>query len=621
MNRQWMYGDRHTSEYIKGVHDFLEVAEANKQNGFMCCPCPICGNTKSYSDRKILHTHLLYKGFMPHYNVWTRHGEIGVMMEDGEEEEDDDNYVPPEYGDAATGEAAEDQEEPDDVPDDDDLRRVIVDARTQCESQKEKLKFDRMLEDHKKGLYPNCEDGNTKLGTVLELLQWKAENAVPDKGFEKLLKILKKKLPKDNELPDSTYAAKKVICPLGLEVQKIHACPNDCILYRGAYKDLNACPVCGALRYKIRRDDPGDVDGEPPRKRVPAKVMWYAPIIPRLKRLFRNDEHAKLMRWHSEDRKKDGKLRALAGGSQWRKIEREYWAEFAHDPRNVWYGLSADGINPFGEQSSNHNTWPVTLCMYNLPPWMCMKRKFIMMPVLIQGPKQPGNEIDVYLRPLVEELLQLWNGNGVRTWDEHKQEEFNLHALLLVTINNWPALSNLSGQTNKGYHACTHCLDDTESIYLDKCRKNVYLGHRRFLPTNHQCRKKGKRFKGEADHRKKPAMRTGDHVLVMVNDLHVIFGKGPGGLAVPNDAEGHAPMWKKKSIFWDLPYWKDLEDRSSIDVMHVTKNLCVNLLGFLGVYGKTKDTPKAREDLQRLHEKDGMPPKQYKGPASYALTK
>ena len=91
-------------------------------------------------------------------------------MEDYEEEEYDDNYVPPEYGDAATGEAedqeeAEDLEEPDDVPDD-DLRRVIVDASEKCESEKEKLKFDRMLEDHKKGLYPNCEDGNTKLGTV-----------------------------------------------------------------------------------------------------------------------------------------------------------------------------------------------------------------------------------------------------------------------------------------------------------------------------------------------------------------------------------------------------------------------------------------------------------------------
>ena len=54
--------------------------------------------------------------------------------------------------------------------------------------------------------------------------------------------------------------------------------------------------------------------------------------------------------------------------------------------------------------------------------------------------------------------------------------------------------------------------------------------------------------------------------------------------------------------------------------MHVTKNLCVNLLGFLGVYGKTKDTPEAREEHQRVHEKDGMHPKQYEGPASYALT-
>ena len=91
------------------------------------------------------------------------------------------------------------------------------------------------------------------------------------------------------------------------------------------------------------------VSPPPPRKRVPAKVMWYAPIIPRLKRLFRNEEHAKLMRWYKEDRKKDGKLRATADGSQWRKIERR-WKDFAADARNVWFDLSADGINPFGER-------------------------------------------------------------------------------------------------------------------------------------------------------------------------------------------------------------------------------------------------------------------------------
>jgi hypothetical protein len=61
-------------------------------------------------------------------------------------------------------------------------------------------------------------------------------------------------------------------------VQKIHACPNYCILYCDEeYKNLNACSVCSALRYKIRRYNLGDVEDESPRKRVPAKVMWYAP--------------------------------------------------------------------------------------------------------------------------------------------------------------------------------------------------------------------------------------------------------------------------------------------------------------------------------------------------------
>ena len=93
-------------------------------------------------------------------------------------------------------------------------------------------------------------------------------------------------------------------------------------------------------------------------------------------------------------------------------------------------------MNHFGEQSSSHSTWPMTLCIYNLPPWLCKKWKFIMMPVLIQGPKQPGNDIDVYLSPLIEELLLLWNRTGMRVWDEHKQEHFNLQALLFIIIND-----------------------------------------------------------------------------------------------------------------------------------------------------------------------------------------
>ena len=98
-------------------------------------------------------------------------------------------------------------------------------------------------------------------------------------------------------MPDTTYEAKQVVCPLGLEIQKIRACPNDYILYHGEeYEKLDACPVCHALRYKIRRDDLGDVEGERPSKKIPAEIIWYAPIIPCLKRLFRNKDHTKLLR-------------------------------------------------------------------------------------------------------------------------------------------------------------------------------------------------------------------------------------------------------------------------------------------------------------------------------------
>jgi hypothetical protein len=141
---------------------------------------------------------------------------------------------------------------------------------------KKKKKFEKMLEDHKKLLYIDYKQGHKKLSATLEMMQWKASNALTDKGFGELLKIVKNFLPEDNQLPSSTYKAKKVICPLGFEVQKIHACPNDSILYHGKeYENLQACPICKALRYKIRHDDPGDVDGVVVKKKIPVKVMWY----------------------------------------------------------------------------------------------------------------------------------------------------------------------------------------------------------------------------------------------------------------------------------------------------------------------------------------------------------
>jgi len=105
--------------------------------------------------------------------------------------------------------------------------------------------------------------------------------------------------------------------------------------------------------------------------------------------------------------------------------------------------------------------------------------------MLVPGPKSPGNNIDVYFRPLINELKELWT-DGVETWDAKLKKNFTLHALLLWTINDFPAYAMLSGWSMKGKFACPYCNKDTDSLWLKYGSKHCYMGHRRFLPANHR---------------------------------------------------------------------------------------------------------------------------------------
>src|SRR4051812_12693533 len=111
--------------------------------------------------------------------------------------------------------------------------------------------------------------------------------------------------------------------------------------------------------------------------------------------------------------------------------------------------------------------------VYNLPPEMCMKRNYMMMSLLISGPKGPKNGIDVYLQPLIEELKELW-GLGIRTFDASVMQYFNMQAALLWTINDFPALGNLSGWSTSGYLACPSCAENTVSEHLYKSNKQCF---------------------------------------------------------------------------------------------------------------------------------------------------
>ena len=125
----------------------------------------------------------------------------------------------------------------------------------------------------------------------------------------------------------------------------------------------------------------------------------------------------------------------------------------------------------------------------------------------------------------------------METWDAYGQENFKLRVLLFCTINDYPALGNLSGQTIKGKKACSDCKEHTRSRWLKKSRKMVYMGHRRWLPLRHAFRRKKKIFNGKRE--LLPASKDLSEDDLVLGDFSFFF--------FPNHNEQHqvmtAPTW------------------------------------------------------------------------------
>ncbi|CAL8083749.1 unnamed protein product [Prunus armeniaca] len=137
--------------------------------------------------------------------------------------------------------------------------------------------------------------------------------------------------------------------------------------------------------------------------------------------------------------------------------------------------------------------------------------------------EDPGRSIDVYLRPLVDELKDLWT-NDVRTFDKSTGKMFTLRAAVMWTVNDFPAYAMVSGLSTKGYMTCPVCKEDVTSG--SHARKVCYLGHRRWLSWDHEWRTKDKEFDGNIERPLRPREWSGDEILEQFNRLDFApFGK------------------------------------------------------------------------------------------------
>ena len=181
----------------------------------------------------------------------------------------------------------------------------------------------------------------------------------------------------------------------------------------------------------------------------------------------------------------------------------------------------------------------------------------------------------------------MWD--GVDAFDAYSKTKFKLRGVLHSTTSDFPVYANLSGWSTKGRFACPSCARDTHSMWLENGRKFCYMGHRRWLPENHPFRFDDVGFDGNVELGLAPKPCTGSDILIQLQGSRFSYGKGETENVGINEKD-EEQIWKKRSIFFDLPYWENNPLRHNLDVMHIEKNICDNFLGtLLNLEGKSKD--------------------------------
>ena len=573
MSREWMYRRTEngvlSGRFLEGVEEFTTFAYSRGSSvvdpdGTIICPCSKCRLLKKHSKWDV-QTHLCRNGFTDNYSCWFRHGEVDFPIQP----------INP-Y----------DQEE-----DRADLVDMVMDMagpdfQPTVEPHGESHDFYALLKKAEEPLWSGCKTF-TKLSAVSELLALKVEYNMTDRCYDAMIEKIKRMLPEDHELPGNYYETKKMMRKLGMAEEKIDVCVNHHILYDGENKLKSECPECHEPRYK-----------EVGKSQIPRKVVRYFPLTPRLRRLYYCRSTAKDMTWHSTHVRSSNMIHP-SDTKSWQVLN-DSFPEFKREPRNVVIGLSTDGFNPHG-RGKDYSCWPVMITPYNLPPSLCNKRPYMFLTMIIPGPSHPGKYIDVYMRPLVDELKSLWNV-GVDTYDALTRQTFNMKVALLWTISDFPAYGMLSGWSTHGKMSCPYCMDKTQSFQLENGRKPCFFDcHRQFLPQDHPYRKQKQAFRRNKIEKRVPPKRlTGDQIVQILMKLN----DNCMNSYIPSqkfDGFGSTHNWTKISIFWELPYWSKLLIRHNLDVMHIEKNVFDNIFHtIMNVRGRTKDNENSRRDLEGI---------------------
>jgi hypothetical protein len=205
-----------------------------------------------------------------------------------------------------------------------------------------------------------------------------------------------------------------------MEYEKIDVCKDNCIFFYKEHKDETKWLKCD----KSRLVEVINEDGEKVMTKVAHKQLRYMPLTTRMELLFISNKTARHMRWHKKGVRENNQVMVHPSDSEaWKALD-DFDADFIRDAWNVHIRLATNGFSPYNTSAVSYSCWPVFGISYNLPPTFCMKYEYMFLCLIIPGLDHPGTNINVILKPLIEELKWLWE--GVEAYDYDQKQKFNL---------------------------------------------------------------------------------------------------------------------------------------------------------------------------------------------------
>ncbi|KAL6639429.1 hypothetical protein ACP70R_023159 [Stipagrostis hirtigluma subsp. patula] len=535
-DRSWMYegwndNGSHSEEWVRNTNAFLDRAFSvpNAEKTGIVCPCSECQN-RIRRRKPVMTIHLCKRGFMPGYTLWTKHGEQSVSsstMEHSYNSADGLDELLGDFGDAMQTDSVE--EEP------------TADAKA----------FYDMLSASEVPLHNFTSV--SRLTAVARLMAIKSQHNLSAECIDSSLRLFGYVLPEGHKMPSSLYECKCLLNGLKMPYVKIDACVNNCMIYYKQDEHKEKYDFCGESRYVVT--EPACQVRK--RKPIPRKVLRYLPVIPRLQRMYMEPKTAKHMRWHKEGTRTNPNVMVHPSDAEaWQHFSMIH-PDFAMEARNVRVAIATDGFNPFSFGATQYSCWPVFVIPLNLPPALCMKEENIFLSLAVPGPKHPGKNLNVFMRPLVNEFKEAWA--GVVTYDSFLKQNFNMRVKYHTSIHDFPALGMFTGWSTHGGLACVECMADVDSTWLPNGRKHSWFDcHRRFLPPDHTFRNQKNAFrKGVAVHDMPPRRLSGEEVLAYMNEAK---SKSFEGFGTTHNWT-HIPYW------WELPYFPQLLHRTPASVL------------------------------------------------------